>query len=65
MSGIGAALVMPNVVAIRGMTFPPGRMRNLTVGLFGFGAPVGGTLGCVVIGMFIEWVEWKWFFFSV
>jgi len=39
------------------MTFPPGRMRNLTFALFGFGTPVGGTLGCMVIGMFIEWVE--------
>jgi len=34
--GIGAALVMPNVVAIIGITFPPGKMRNLTFGLFGF-----------------------------
>ena len=57
MSSIGAALVIPNVVAIIGITFPPGSMRNLSFGLFGFGAPVGGTV--------IEWAEWKCFFFSV
>lgn len=64
-SGIGAAIVMPNVVAIIGITFPPGKMRNLTLGFFGFGAPVGGTLGCVLIGIFIQWTEWKFFFFTM
>ncbi|KAE8446755.1 hypothetical protein EG329_011660 [Mollisiaceae sp. DMI_Dod_QoI] len=64
MSGIGAAFVMPNVVAIIGITFPPGKMRNLSLGFYGFGAPVGGTLGCLLIGIFIKWAEWKWFFFT-
>ena len=62
-SGIGAALVMPNAVAVIGTTFPPGRMRNLSFGFFGFAAPVAGTLGCIVIGLFVEFAEWKWFFF--
>jgi MFS family permease len=63
-SGIGAAFAMPNVVAIIGITFPPGKMRNMTLGLFNFAAPVGGTLGCLLIGIFIQWAEWRWFFFS-
>lgn len=63
LAGIGAAFVTPNVVAIIGITFPPGKMRNLSLGFFGFGAPVGGTLGAVVIGLFIESAEWQWFFF--
>jgi MFS family permease len=62
MSGIGAAFVMPNAVAIIGITFPPGRMRNLSLGFFGFGAPVGGTLGCVIIALFTQWASWRWFF---
>lgn len=62
-SGIGAAFVMPNVVAVIGISFPPGKMRNLCLGFFGFGAPVGGTLGVVLIGVCVEWVEWRWFFF--
>src|ERR1700712_2649156 len=40
-AGIGAAFVMPNIVAIIGITFPPGRLRNLTLGFLGFGCPVG------------------------
>ncbi|KUJ14948.1 MFS general substrate transporter [Mollisia scopiformis] len=65
MSGIGAAFVMPNIVAILGITFPPGRGRNLVLGFFGFGAPVGGTIGVLLIAVFIEWVQWRWFFFTI
>jgi MFS family permease len=64
-SGIDAAIVMPNIVGIIGITFPPGKMRNLTLGFFGFGAPVGGTIGCVLIGIFIQWTEWRFFFFTM
>jgi len=63
MSGIGAALMMPNIVAIIGITFPPGRMRNLTFGCLGFGAPVGGVMGCILIGIFIQLATWRGFFF--
>jgi MFS family permease len=64
-AGVGAAFVMPNIVAIIGVTFPPGRMRNFTLGYFGFGCPVGGALGAFFMGVFIEFVEWRWFFFSM
>lgn len=45
LSGMGGAMVVPNAVAIVGTTFPPGRMRNRCLGLFGAGAPVGGWAG--------------------
>lgn len=64
-AGIGAAFVMPNIVAIIGITFAPGRMRNFTLGFFGFGCPVGGTLGAFFMGVFIKYAEWRWFFFSM
>jgi MFS family permease len=64
-AGIGAAFVMPNIVAIIGITFAPGRMRNFTLGFFGFGCPVGGTLGAFFMGIFIKFAEWRWFFFSM
>jgi len=55
---------MPNAIAIIGITFPPGKMRNLSFGFFGFLAPVGGTFGCAVIGLFIQFTDsWRWFFF--
>ena len=64
-SGIGAAMAMPNIVAIIGITFPPGKMRNLTLGFMGFAAPVGGTIGCLLIGLFIECTQWNYFFFTM
>ena len=44
LSGIGAAMIVPNAIAIIGTTLPPGKMRNLSLGFFGAGAPVGGWL---------------------
>lgn len=63
MSGTGAALVMPNGMAIIAMTFPPGIGRNLCFGFFGLGAPVGGVSGILIIGLMIEFLHWRWFFF--
>lgn len=65
MSGIGAALVMPNGIAIIGTTFPPGKVRNLSFGFLNFAAPVGGVFGTLIIGLMIEFAHWKWFFFLV
>ena len=39
LSGMGGALVLPNAVAMIGITNPPGRWRNLSLGLFGASAP--------------------------
>lgn len=65
MSGIGAAFMSPNIIAIIGITFPPGKMRNLTFGCIGFGAPVGGVGGILLLGVFIEFASWRWFFFMM
>ncbi|KAF1980563.1 MFS general substrate transporter [Aulographum hederae CBS 113979] len=35
MSGIGGAFMVPNLIALLTITFPPGKMRNISVGLFG------------------------------
>jgi MFS family permease len=39
LTGMGAAFIVPNAVALIGHTFPPGRMRNVAMGLFGAMAP--------------------------
>jgi MFS family permease len=65
LSGVGAALVMPNVVAGIGTTWKPGdRGRNLSFGLLGFGAPVGGTTGFAILAVLDQFAgHWRWFFF--
>ena len=43
-------------------TLPPGNMRNLSLGCFGAGAPVGGWLGGLLAGLLAELTPWKWLF---
>lgn len=62
LSGIGAAMIVPNAVAVIGTTLPPGKMRNLSLGFFGAGAPVGGWLGALFAGLLAELTPWKCLF---
>ncbi|KAI9811995.1 MAG: hypothetical protein M1827_004887 [Pycnora praestabilis] len=63
LTGIGGALILPNAVALIGITVPPGKMRNLSLGLFGASGPVGGFIGAVFSGLIIKYTDWKWIFF--
>jgi MFS family permease len=63
LTGIGGAFMVPNAVALLGITFPPGKMRNITVGLFGAAGPIGAAGGTVFGGIFIQLTHWKWLFF--
>ncbi|KAG9235205.1 major facilitator superfamily domain-containing protein [Amylocarpus encephaloides] len=63
LTGIGAAFVTPNAVALLMHTFPPGNWRNTAMGLFGAMAPVGAAGGSVIAALFVQLTEWKWVFF--
>ncbi len=62
LSGLGGAFIMPNAVAMISSTNPPGRVRNLSLGLFAASAPIGGYFGALFLGGFLEKTDWKWFF---
>ncbi|OKL62859.1 hypothetical protein UA08_01729 [Talaromyces atroroseus] len=62
LSGLGGAFIMPNAVAMISSTVPPGRARNFSLGVFGASAPIGGYLGALFLGVFLEKTEYKWFF---
>ncbi|KAJ5911431.1 uncharacterized protein N7473_000734 [Penicillium subrubescens] len=62
LGGLGGAFIMPNAVAMISSTNPPGRVRNLSLGLFGASAPIGGYFGALFLGAFMEKTDWKWFF---
>ncbi|KAF5879080.1 putative efflux pump antibiotic resistance protein [Botrytis fragariae] len=57
--GIGGGLMIPNFVALLGITFPPGKKRNLSFALFG--AAGGSLVGAVIIQL----SDWKWLFFML
>ncbi|KAL9045131.1 MAG: hypothetical protein Q9214_001785 [Letrouitia sp. 1 TL-2023] len=60
--GIGGGLMIPNIVALIGITFPPGKTRNLGMGLFGAMAPVGAVGGSLIGAVIIQLSDWKWAF---
>ncbi|KAL8684577.1 MAG: hypothetical protein Q9218_008235, partial [Villophora microphyllina] len=63
--GIGGGLMIPNIVALLGITFSPGKKRNLGLGLFGAMAPVGAAGGSLVSAVIVQLSEWKWLFFML
>lgn len=63
LSGIGGGFITPNAVALLGLTFPPGKKRNLAMGLFGAMAPVGAAGGAMFVAILVQLTEWKWVFF--
>ena len=60
MQGIGAALLLPNGIAVLGRTYPPGPRKNMVLSLFGATAPGGFVLGAVFTGIFTQLVWWPW-----
>lgn len=65
LSGIGGGLITPNAVALLGVTFPPGKKRNLAMGLFGAMAPVGAAGSSLMATLLVQLTEWKWAFFFI
>ena len=63
LSGIGGGFILPNAIALLTIKFPPGRMRNLSIGLFGSMAPIGAAGGSVFPGFFGQLAPWWWLFF--
>lgn len=61
--GVGGGLMIPNIVAMIGINFPPGKKRNLGLALFGCMAPVGAAGGSLVSAVLVQLTEWKWLFF--
>ena len=53
---------MPNAVAMIGIALPPGKMRNICMGVFAASAPAGGWLGTLLCGGMIKIASWQWLF---
>ncbi|KZM26058.1 uncharacterized protein EKO05_0005871 [Ascochyta rabiei] len=60
--GLAAAAMAPTALGILGVTFPPGRMKDIAFGCFGAGAPLGGIFGNIFGGVVAEYLNWKWVF---
>ncbi|KAF1845030.1 MFS general substrate transporter [Cucurbitaria berberidis CBS 394.84] len=62
LQGLAAAAMAPTALGILGVTFPPGRTKDIAFGCFGAGAPLGGITGNIFGGVIGEYLNWKWVF---
>lgn len=60
MQGIGPSIMLPNAIAILGVTYPPGKRKELIFGIFGATAPSGFNIGAVFASLFAQEVYWPW-----
>ncbi|KAI4868390.1 MFS general substrate transporter [Hypoxylon rubiginosum] len=63
LQGIGPAIVLPNGLAILGVTYAPGRRKEMVFAIFGAMAPTGSVLGSLFAALFaLTW--WPWAFWA-
>lgn len=60
-TGIGGGIFMPNAVTILALMVPPGKARNVLLGLFAAAPPIGGVIGAVLSGLSAASPDyWAW-----
>lgn len=63
LQGIGPAILLPCGLALLGVTYAPGRRKNMIFSIFGATAPTGCIVGCIFSALFaLAW--WPWMFFA-
>lgn len=63
LQGLGPAVVLPNGLAILGVTYAPGRRKEMVFAIFGAMAPTGSVLGSLFAAIFaLAW--WPWAFWA-
>jgi MFS family permease len=62
LTGVGGGIFMPNAVSIITTMIPPGRSRNVVLGFFAASPPLGGMIGALLTGAFIDNLSWTWIF---
>lgn len=63
LQGLGAALTAPNALASITSTFPPGKHRNLALGMYAAMSGLGIAIGLLLGGLLTGTLGWSWMFF--
>ncbi|MDL9947038.1 MFS transporter [Gordonia sp. ABSL11-1] len=63
LQGVGAAIAAPAALALLMTRFPEGPQRTRALALFTAVSIGGFSLGLVVGGALVEWLDWRWVFF--
>ncbi|KAI1880852.1 hypothetical protein JX265_001092 [Neoarthrinium moseri] len=64
LQGLGAAMCLPNAIALLGATYPPGKRKSMIFAIFAATAPCGSILGAAGGGVFalVWWPVAYWAF---
>ncbi|WZH49955.1 major facilitator superfamily domain-containing protein [Fusarium acuminatum] len=65
LTGVGGGIFMPNAVSIITTMVPPGRSRNVVLGFFAASPPLGGMIGALLTGAFMDNISWTWLFILI
>ena len=60
--GLGPAAFLTSGVSLLGLTYPPGRRKNVVFSVYGGSAPLGFFLGILVGGLTTQLLSWRWYF---
>ncbi|KAI2628715.1 major facilitator superfamily MFS-1 [Hypoxylon sp. NC1633] len=64
--GLGAALSLPNGLALLGLTYPPGKQKAMVFTLVATMAPIGIIIGAASASLFaLAWWPWTYWTFAV
>ncbi|KAI1380447.1 major facilitator superfamily MFS-1 [Hypoxylon crocopeplum] len=64
--GLGAALSLPNGLALLGLTYPPGKQKAMVFTLVATMAPIGIVVGAASASLFaLVWWPWTYWTFAV
>jgi MFS family permease len=65
LQGIGAAIMLPNCIALLGKILPPGRGKDVAFALFAGSGPLGFVSSAALSATFAEYVSWPWSFWCI
>jgi EmrB/QacA subfamily drug resistance transporter len=60
--GLGEALASPAALSLVVLLFPDAAERAKAIGLWGAIIGLGATIGVVLSGMIVDWLDWRWIF---
>ncbi len=60
---VGGGALVPAAIALAGQGLPPAR-RAIVFGIVGAAAEAGGVLGPLYGGLIVDWIGWRWVFWS-
>jgi MFS family permease len=64
MQGLAVAAVQPASFTLIGTMYPPGKQRNIMLGIYGSQSPLGFFSGILSATLTVRYASWRWYFWG-